>query len=88
MRFNFNLPNAAWSAVAFAAVLVTAIVTGCDSRPNINDPAVQKGLQAQREVIQKSEDAANRILQKRGGKNAAVVKSIKGGIGAGSPDSQ
>jgi hypothetical protein len=57
-----------------------AMLAGCDSSPDMNNPETKKQIQARNDAIKAEEDRANAAAQKRGGKNAPVMKSIKGNI--------
>jgi hypothetical protein len=88
MRFHLSTPKVAWPVLSFAAVLWATIITGCDSGPNLDDPAVKKQLQARQEAIRKGEEEVNASLKKVGGRRNATIKSIKGRLGAGESSPQ
>jgi hypothetical protein len=87
MRSHLRMPKPAWLFM-FPPLLWAAIVMGCDSGPDLNDPAVKKYLAARREAVQRQEAVANKALQKRFGKKAPAIKLIRGAIGTGQPPAQ
>ena len=62
-----------------------SLFAGCDSTTvDPTTPEAQQQAAASRERIEKADEATSAQLKKKGGKNAAVVKSnFKGGKGAG-----
>jgi hypothetical protein len=84
MRSHLNMPKWAWSALTMPVVLSAAIITGCG--PNADDPEVKRQIQERREAISQDEAQENAQAKKIRGKRAAVVKSIKGNLGAGQAD--
>jgi hypothetical protein len=73
---------------ALPSLILAAMITGCDSGPDMNDPTVKKQIETRNEIVRKEEDLANKTLQKGKGKMPPMVKSIKGAIGAGQPPAQ
>jgi hypothetical protein len=57
-----------------------ALLSGCDSTPDMNNPETKKQIQARNDTIKAEEDRANAAAQKRGGKDAPKLKSIKGNL--------
>src|SRR5262245_45116316 len=62
-------------SVAFAAS--AALISGCDSAPDVNSPEAKQQIAARNESIKAEEDRANAAAKKAGGKNAPKLKSIK-----------
>jgi hypothetical protein len=62
------------------AVILTAVVAGCDSTQDLNDPATKKQFEANQQRLKETEDRANAANAKKGGKNAEPIRSIKGNI--------
>jgi uncharacterized protein YceK len=67
--------------LSLAVIASATLISGCDSTSDINDPEVKKAMQERSEAIQQ-QDAKNTAANKKtGGKNAAVIKSMKGRMG-------
>jgi hypothetical protein len=74
-------------ALSFSTMMSAALIVGCNSSPGVDDPEVQKTLKAQRETIQKDEADAKALLTKASrGKQAPMIKNIKGRLGTGSAE--
>ncbi len=71
-----------------SAVFSVAMTFGCDSAPNPDTPEAKKQIAARQENVKAEEEKANALLQKTKGKNAPVMKSIKGNINLGQPPAQ
>jgi hypothetical protein len=66
--------------LSIALTASAALLSGCDSTPDMNNPETKKQVEARNATIKAEEDRANAAAQKRGGKNAQQLKSIKGNI--------
>ena len=69
-----------WMRASVAAMLLTGVFAGCDSSQDLSNPATKKQFEANQEKLRETEDRANAAIQKKGGKNAEPIKSIKGNI--------
>jgi len=66
--------------LSVALTASAALLSGCDSSPDVNSPEAKKQVAARNENIKAEEDRANAAAQKSGGKNSPQMKSIKGSI--------
>jgi len=78
------MPKLAWPVPFLSAVILAAIFAGCGS--DTNSPEVKKQIQERSAAIREDEEQENAAAKKRRGKKAAVVKSIKGRLGASQDD--
>jgi hypothetical protein len=63
-----------------------ALLSGCDSSGDPSSPEAQKEIQARKAEIQKQDEKFTVQNKKSGGKNAATLKSIKGGRTSSPPE--
>jgi len=79
------MPKTAWCSLVFSAVVSVAMTSGCDSAPNPDSPEAKQQIAKRQELVKAEEAKANALLQKKKGKNAPVMKSIKANINVGEP---
>jgi hypothetical protein len=83
MRRNLrNVSRAAFMFLPFGLVLSFALVTGCDSTIDPDSPEAKAQTQATAAAAQKADEAANEQIKKKGGKNTATLRNMKGRLGA------
>jgi hypothetical protein len=87
MRVKLSMTKTVSWALSFSTMMSAALIVGCNSSPGLDDPEVKKTLQAQTEAIQKSDAEASALLKKASrGKQAPMIKNIKGRLGTGSAE--
>jgi len=82
------MPKAACFSLVFSAVFSVSMTSGCDSAPNPDTPEAKQQIAKRQEMIKAEEEKANATLKKTKGKNAPVMKSIKGNINVGQPPAE
>jgi hypothetical protein len=85
MRVKFPMPKLAWLVLSSLLPLAAACLSGCDSS---SLEAQKSSVAAQQKQVQEQEVLANKALKKTAGKNAPMLKSIKGRLTQGADGSQ
>jgi hypothetical protein len=82
MRYSFKVPKGVCTIASFSAVVLAAVLAGCDSSsgPDMSNPETKKQVEARAQGIAEEDAKINATLSKKGGKSAPQAKSIKGAI--------
>ena len=78
-----SVSKLAFGLMPLGLMFSVALIAGCDSAPDSSTPEAQKAIADTKANIQKTDEEANAELKKKGGKNTAVIKSMKGRMGGG-----
>ncbi len=82
MRLPFVTPKTICTISSVAAVMLAALVAGCDSGPNMSSPETKKDLETRQQVVSEQDKKAADMLNKKGKGAVGGMKSIKGGVKA------
>jgi hypothetical protein len=81
MRFSLKLPKGILALASLTAVLLAAMIAGCDSSagPDMSNADTKKNVDARAQAVA-DEDAKINADAKQKGLKGSELKSIKGGI--------
>jgi len=80
MRFSLKMPKGILTLASLSALLVAAMIAGCDSPagPNMNDSDTKTASEGRSKEIAAEDARISEAAKKRGGAKAPELRSIKG----------